>query len=253
MDSPCFTPFQWPFHISLCIHDKHQLLAVDIVIYPWESLHKYYLRFTQLINDMNIYNMKMEQFQVNTKFLNSLPPEWSKFVTDVKLVKDLHTTNFDQLYAYLEQHELHANEVCLLRERFAVPVFSPRDGLISCLNKTMAFLIVIASLRSMGLQRMVKPYSDNHSQTNALPLFRAEDLDTYDSDSMNLKMQKLVLYGQLFSNYGSDVVSEVPHSETYLNDMGNPSVRAMQDFKQIPAVNVTDNEITSDSNIISYS
>ncbi|GKA24896.1 retrovirus-related pol polyprotein from transposon TNT 1-94 [Tanacetum coccineum] len=46
-----------------------------------------------------------------------LPPEWSKFVTDVKLVKDLHTTNFDQLHAYLEQHELHANEVRLMRER----------------------------------------------------------------------------------------------------------------------------------------
>nr|GEY73364.1 hypothetical protein [Tanacetum cinerariifolium] len=30
---------------------------------------------------------------VNTKFLNALPPEWSKFVTDVKLVRDLHTTN----------------------------------------------------------------------------------------------------------------------------------------------------------------
>ncbi|GJR73953.1 hypothetical protein Tco_0086318 [Tanacetum coccineum] len=39
-----------------------------------------------------------------------------KFVTDVKLVKDLHTTNFDQLHAYLEQHELHANEVRLLCE-----------------------------------------------------------------------------------------------------------------------------------------
>ncbi|GJW09984.1 hypothetical protein Tco_1575811 [Tanacetum coccineum] len=76
-----------------------------------ESLHTYYLRFTQLINDMNIYKMKMEQFQVNTKFLNSLPPEWSKFVTDVKLVKDLHTSNFDQLHAYLEQHKLHANEI----------------------------------------------------------------------------------------------------------------------------------------------
>ncbi|GKF14752.1 retrovirus-related pol polyprotein from transposon TNT 1-94, partial [Tanacetum coccineum] len=60
---------------------------------------------------------KMEQFQVNTKFLNNLPPEWSKFVTDVKLVKDLHTNNFDQLHAYLEQYELHANEVCLMRER----------------------------------------------------------------------------------------------------------------------------------------
>ncbi|GKC41955.1 hypothetical protein Tco_1059677 [Tanacetum coccineum] len=36
-----------------------------------ESLHQYYLRFTQQINDMNIYNMKLEQFQVNTKFLNT--------------------------------------------------------------------------------------------------------------------------------------------------------------------------------------
>ncbi|GJU36604.1 retrovirus-related pol polyprotein from transposon TNT 1-94 [Tanacetum coccineum] len=87
-----------------------------------ESLHQYYLRFTQQINDINIYNMKLEQFQVNTKFLNSLPPEWSKFVTDVKLVKDLHTTNFDQLYAYLEQHELHANEVHLMRERNQDPL-----------------------------------------------------------------------------------------------------------------------------------
>ncbi|GJV07047.1 hypothetical protein Tco_1344703 [Tanacetum coccineum] len=40
-----------------------------------ESLHTYYLRLTHLINDMNIYKLKMEQFQVNTKFLNSLPPE----------------------------------------------------------------------------------------------------------------------------------------------------------------------------------
>ncbi|GJV17934.1 hypothetical protein Tco_1363257 [Tanacetum coccineum] len=87
-----------------------------------ESLHKCYLRFTQLINDMNIYNMKIKQFQVNTKFLNSLPPEWSKFVTDVKLVKDLHTTNFDQLHAYLKQHELHANKVRLMRERNQDPL-----------------------------------------------------------------------------------------------------------------------------------
>ncbi|GJW92269.1 hypothetical protein Tco_0169822 [Tanacetum coccineum] len=60
--------------------------------------------------------------QVNTKFLNSLPPEWSKFVTDVKLVKDLHTAYFDQLHAYLDQHELHANEVHLMRERNQDPL-----------------------------------------------------------------------------------------------------------------------------------
>nr|GEY83116.1 hypothetical protein [Tanacetum cinerariifolium] len=76
-----------------------------------ESLRDYYLRFSLLLNDKNIYNMKLEQFQVNTKFLNTLPPEWSKFVTNVKLVRDLHITNVDQLHAYMGQHEYLANEV----------------------------------------------------------------------------------------------------------------------------------------------
>nr|GEZ41312.1 hypothetical protein [Tanacetum cinerariifolium] len=65
--------------------------------------------FSLLLNDMNMYNMKLEQFQVNTKFLNTLPSKWSKFVTDVKLVRDLYTTNVDQLHAYLGQHEYHSS------------------------------------------------------------------------------------------------------------------------------------------------
>nr|GEX15491.1 integrase, catalytic region, zinc finger, CCHC-type, peptidase aspartic, catalytic [Tanacetum cinerariifolium] len=87
-----------------------------------ETLCDYYLRFSLLLNDMNMYNIKLEQFQVNTKFLNTLPPEWSKFVTDVKLVIDLHTTNVDQLHAYLGQHEYHANEVRLMHERISDPL-----------------------------------------------------------------------------------------------------------------------------------
>nr|GEX75776.1 reverse transcriptase domain-containing protein [Tanacetum cinerariifolium] len=87
-----------------------------------ESLRDFYLRFSLLLNDMNIYNMKLEQFQVNTKFLNTLPPEWSKFVTNVKLVRDTHTTNVDQLHAYMGQHEYHANEVWLMHERTSNPL-----------------------------------------------------------------------------------------------------------------------------------
>nr|GEV19554.1 hypothetical protein [Tanacetum cinerariifolium] len=87
-----------------------------------ESLRDFYLRFSLLLNDMNIYNMKLEQFQVNTEFLNILPPEWSKFVTDVKLVRDLHTTNVDQLQAYLGQHEYYENEVRLMHERTSDPL-----------------------------------------------------------------------------------------------------------------------------------
>nr|GFA78306.1 hypothetical protein [Tanacetum cinerariifolium] len=87
-----------------------------------ETLRDFYLRFSLLLNDMNMYNMKLEQFQVNTKFLNTLPSEWSKFVTDVKLVRDLHTINVDQLHAYLGQQEYHANEVRLMNERTSDPL-----------------------------------------------------------------------------------------------------------------------------------
>ncbi|GJT37178.1 retrovirus-related pol polyprotein from transposon TNT 1-94 [Tanacetum coccineum] len=275
--------------------------------------------------------MKMEQFQVNTKFLNSLPPEWSKFVTDVKLVKDLHTSNFDQLHAYLVQHELYANEV-----RFAVLVFSPRDDLIACLNKAMAFLIAVASSRVIVQQvqgRQGQNYSGNTYKGNAtssrgntisgqarvvkcyncqgeghmarqctqpkrtrnaawykekamlveaqeagqvlddeqlafladlgilasqaqivIPhnaTFQTEDLDTYDSNCDDLSTTQAVLMANI-SNYGSDVISEVPNSETYLNDMDNQSVHALQDFKQLPVMDFIDDEISSDSNIILY-
>ncbi|GJT18293.1 hypothetical protein Tco_0876999 [Tanacetum coccineum] len=40
-----------------------------------ETLYQYYWRFAQLINNMNVINMSMRAVQVNTKFLNSLPPE----------------------------------------------------------------------------------------------------------------------------------------------------------------------------------
>nr|GEW01038.1 hypothetical protein [Tanacetum cinerariifolium] len=57
--------------------------AIDKFAYQkGETLRDLYLIFSLLLNDMNIYNMKLEQFQVNMKFLNTLPSEWSKFVTD---------------------------------------------------------------------------------------------------------------------------------------------------------------------------
>ncbi|GKB15360.1 hypothetical protein Tco_0849283 [Tanacetum coccineum] len=45
----------------------------------------------------------------------------AKFVTMVKLVKDLHTTNVDQ-HAHLQQHERHATEVRLMHERNPDPL-----------------------------------------------------------------------------------------------------------------------------------
>ncbi|GKE11188.1 hypothetical protein Tco_1414739, partial [Tanacetum coccineum] len=79
-----------------------------------------------------------------------------------------------------------------------------------------------------------------------------EDLDAYDSDCDDVSNAKAVLMANL-SNYGSDVISEVPHFEPYHTDMDNQSVHAMQGFEQTSVANFIDNEITSDSNIIPFS
>ncbi|GJS82871.1 hypothetical protein Tco_0749412 [Tanacetum coccineum] len=118
-----------------------------------ETLYQYYWRFAQLINNMNVINMSMRQVQVNTKFLNSLPPEWSKFVTDVKLARDLHITNHDQLYLYLKQHKAHANETRLMHERYQDP-----------LEFAMAFLTDVASLRFLSTNNQLRTSSNPRNQ-----------------------------------------------------------------------------------------
>ncbi|GJZ91679.1 hypothetical protein Tco_0663606 [Tanacetum coccineum] len=135
-----------------------------------ESLHEYYLRFTLLLNDMNIYNMPLEQFQVNTKFLNTLPAEWSKFVTGVKLVKDLHTTNVDQIHAHLKQHERHANEVRLMHERNSDPLAlvashqMTHDYPIDASNHVMSFLSAVVTSRYPTINNQLRNSSNPRQQ-----------------------------------------------------------------------------------------
>ncbi|GJX64656.1 integrase, catalytic region, zinc finger, CCHC-type containing protein [Tanacetum coccineum] len=109
--------------------------------------------------------------------------EWSKFVTDVKLVKDLHTTNIDQLHAYLQHHEKHANEVRFMHEPYqqqqsefpqpdsclVVPVFQKRDDLIDAINHMMSFLTVVVTSRY--------PTTNNQLRTSSNPRQQATIYD----------------------------------------------------------------------------
>ncbi|GKD25387.1 reverse transcriptase domain-containing protein [Tanacetum coccineum] len=214
----------------------------------------------------------------------------------------------------------------LMDSSFAVPVFSPGDDPIACLNKVIAFLTVGRQGQSYsgieyksnatssggnnasGQARVVKCYNcqgeghmarkctqpkrprnaawykekamlakaqeagnfldeeqlifladprvpDGQAVQTIIPnnaAFQTEDLDTYDFDCDDISNAYAVLMANI-SNYGSDVISEVPHSETYLNDMENQGVQAMQDFEQPPTVDFIDNEIHTNSNIISHS
>ncbi|GKA12645.1 hypothetical protein Tco_0692191 [Tanacetum coccineum] len=66
-----------------------------------ESLHDYYLRFTLYSREEHLQDA-----------IGAI----------VKLTHNLHTTNVDQLYAYMQQHERHANEVRLMHERNSDPL-----------------------------------------------------------------------------------------------------------------------------------
>ncbi|GJV79176.1 retrovirus-related pol polyprotein from transposon TNT 1-94 [Tanacetum coccineum] len=63
--------------------------------------------------------------QLEPKFVNNMLPEWGRFVTAVKLNKGLKDSNFDQLYAYLKQHEAHANENKMMLERLTQQTVDP--------------------------------------------------------------------------------------------------------------------------------
>ncbi|GJX60189.1 hypothetical protein Tco_0291579 [Tanacetum coccineum] len=192
---------------------------------------------------------------------------------------------------------------------FVVPVFSPGDDPIACINKAMAFLTPVSSSMFPTTNNQLRTSSNPRNQAtiqdvqgeilqvdrqellnattakvkdicigNALSLsdqgmqhgirrkqmlaevqeagqilddeqltfladpgipasqaqtviphnaaFQTEDLDTYDSDCDDLSTSQAVLMTNI-SNYGSDVISKVPNSETNLNDMDNQSVHAL--------------------------
>ncbi|GJV10150.1 retrovirus-related pol polyprotein from transposon TNT 1-94 [Tanacetum coccineum] len=185
-----------------------------------ESLHQYYLRFTQLINDINIFKIKMEQFQVNTKFLNSLPTEWNSGL--------------------------------------AVHVFKQGDDPIDAINKLMSFLstVVTSLLNEEELEFLVDlgiaEGTVTHSVITYNAAYQADDLDSYDSDCDEISTAKAVLMANL-SSYGSDILSEVPISDNTNNDMLNQSEQEMSYSEPSHFVEHPENEIHSDSNIIPYS
>ncbi|GJT01079.1 integrase, catalytic region, zinc finger, CCHC-type containing protein [Tanacetum coccineum] len=74
----------------------------QFVVEPMEALVSVYNRFAQLMNDLEINNMHFLIVTINIKFLNSLQPEWLKYVTQVRLAKSLTVDTFDDLFDYLQ-------------------------------------------------------------------------------------------------------------------------------------------------------
>ncbi|GKD08914.1 retrovirus-related pol polyprotein from transposon TNT 1-94 [Tanacetum coccineum] len=69
--------------------------------------------------------MTMSITATNIKVVNNNVPEWGRFVTSVKLNRGLRDSNYDQSYAYLKQHEAHANENKMMLDQFTQHTMDP--------------------------------------------------------------------------------------------------------------------------------
>nr|GEW25861.1 hypothetical protein [Tanacetum cinerariifolium] len=194
--------------------------------------------------------------------------------------RDLHTTNVDQLHAYLGQHEFHANEKA--------------DDPIDDINHMMSFLTAVVTSRYPPTNNQLRNSSNPRQQATinngrvtvqqiqgrhtslaagqghmskqcTKPkrkrdeswfkdklLLQANDLDAYDSDCDELNTAKVALMANL-SHYGSDDLDEVHNHDNVNHNLINQAVQAMLLFEQSNIVNQSETEITSDSNIIPYS
>nr|GEW84445.1 hypothetical protein [Tanacetum cinerariifolium] len=70
-----------------------------------ESLESAYNQFCTLINYMDRNIIKQEKIVINTKFLNSLKLEWSKYVTRARQQHKLGDVKYDELFDFLTQNE----------------------------------------------------------------------------------------------------------------------------------------------------
>nr|GEY56464.1 hypothetical protein [Tanacetum cinerariifolium] len=150
----------------------------------WDNVKMLLEGFAKIINDMRNIKMTMSKLQLNSKFVNNMLPERGRYVMAMKLNRGLRDSNYDQLYAYLKQHETHAKENKMILERFSQPKVDP-----------------LALLSNVSNPHHYSPSSSASSSTQVPPPL-AESNPVTDKAG---------------PSYDLDILSEVPDYEYYLD------------------------------------
>nr|GEV57082.1 retrovirus-related Pol polyprotein from transposon TNT 1-94 [Tanacetum cinerariifolium] len=179
------------------------------------------------------------------------PEEKDRFVTAVKLNRGLRESNYDQLYAYLKQHDTHANENKMMLDRFSQHTVDP-----------------FALMSNVSHQQRYSQSSSNPPSTYDLSLnvdnvFPADDCDAFDSSVDEAPTAKTMFMANLSSadpvtnkagpSYDLDVLSEVQDHDHYQDAIcAHHGEHTMHDTIQLNHVVDSHADYTSDSNMISY-
>ncbi|GJS37080.1 hypothetical protein Tco_0535462 [Tanacetum coccineum] len=201
--------------------------------------------------------MTLQQVQVNTKLLNYLPSEWSKFVTDVKYQEPLALVANHYPNSSYSYNQAPCN---VPRNQATI-----QDGRVT-----------IQQVQGRQVQNYVSNdpgIPDRQAAHTTIPqnaAFQTEDLDAYDSDCDDVSSAKAVLIANL-SSCNSDVLSKYSEQlhidetsdneitnldkQNQENQLVNESLSAelarykerVKQFKERQNVNLSQHEILIDS------
>nr|GFB03346.1 hypothetical protein [Tanacetum cinerariifolium] len=149
---------------------------------------------------MRNIKMTMSRMQLNSKFVNNMFLELGRFITAVKLNRGLRDSNYDQLYAYLKQHEvdriedrrtMHEMHVQLvMRElRTELDVADASSGEWGDIREEQ--LPFIAGGQDNIVDDDVDEQPIQDLALNVDNVFQADDCDAFDSDDAGCEHREI--------------------------------------------------------------
>nr|GEU49873.1 retrovirus-related Pol polyprotein from transposon TNT 1-94 [Tanacetum cinerariifolium] len=168
-----------------------------------ESLRDYYLRFSLLLNDMNIYNMKLEQFQKGDDPIDVIN-HMMLFLTSVVTSRTLGKQRV--IVCYNCKGVGHMSKQCTKPKRRRDKQWF-KDKVLLVQAQANGKVLLEKKLEFLADPGTAETSSTQYAVTNNAA-YQADDLDAYDSDCDELNSAKIALMENL-SHYGSDNLVEI--------------------------------------------
>nr|GEV19075.1 hypothetical protein [Tanacetum cinerariifolium] len=250
-----------------------------------ESLRDFYLRFSLLLNDMNIYNMKLEQFQYPPPQYASQAPSTTPLLltypsNDFQSSVKHNVYNSSSSMPHVEyapviyqQSEFSSPDIGLV-----VPVFQKGDDPIDAINHMMSFLTSVVTSRTSGKQRVIVCYNckgEGHMSKQCIKPKRRRDEQWFKDKVLLVQAQAngqvlqeeelefladLGIAENLSTQYAgtNNAAYQADDLDAYDSDcdeLNSAKIALMANLSHYGSDNLVEleNEIASYSNIISYS